>query len=87
MSSPLSPLLSPLSPIAGAHGALQLLTETDPASEMIRRAVRLEAAPDGRSVLLVDTDARRPGLQREMRYEITQGELIAVIRAQGADVS
>jgi hypothetical protein len=79
-----SPLLSP---IAGAHGALQLLTETDPASEMIRRAVRLEAAPDGRGVLLVDTDARRSGLQREVRYEITPAELIAVIRAQGADVS
>jgi len=84
MSSPLSPLLSP---IAGAQGALQLLTETDPASAMIRRAVRLEAAPDGRSVLLVDTDSRRPGLQREVRYEITPAELIATIRAQGADVS
>ncbi|HEY2402804.1 MAG TPA: hypothetical protein VGI23_20795 [Steroidobacteraceae bacterium] len=84
MSSPLSRLLSP---VVGAHGALHLLTETDPASGMIRRMVRLEATPDGRSVLLVDTDARRPGLQREMRYEITQGELIAVIRAQGADVS
>jgi hypothetical protein len=33
MSSPLSPLLSP---VVGANGALQLLTETDPASEMIR---------------------------------------------------
>jgi hypothetical protein len=84
MSSPLSPLLSP---IAGAHGTLQLLTETDPASQMIRRAVRLEAAPDGRSVLLVDTDSRRPGLQREVRYEITPAELIAAIRTQGADVS
>jgi hypothetical protein len=84
MSSPLPPLLSP---IAGAHGALQLLTETDPASQMIRRAVRLEAAPDGRSVLLVDTDSRRPGLQREVRYEITPAELIAAIRTQGADVS
>jgi hypothetical protein len=36
MSSPLSPLLSP---IAGAQGALQLLTETDPASEAGRAVV------------------------------------------------
>lgn len=78
---------SPLSPIAGAQGALQRLTETDPASEMIRRAVRLEAAPDGRSVLLVHTDSRKPGSHREVRYEITLAELIAAIHAQGADVS
>jgi hypothetical protein len=84
MSSPLSPLLSA---IAGAHGALQLLTETDPVVEMIRRAVRLEAAPDGRSVLLVDTDSRRPGVEREVRYEITPAELIAAIRTHGTDVS
>jgi hypothetical protein len=78
---------SPLSPRAGAHGALQLLTETDPASEMIRRAVRLEAASDGRSVLLVDTGSRRAGRQREVGYEITPAELIPAIRTQGADVS
>jgi hypothetical protein len=71
---------SPLSPRAGAHGALQLLTETDPASEMIRRAVRLEAASDGRSVLLVDTGSRRAGRQREVGYEITPAELIPAIR-------
>jgi hypothetical protein len=67
----------------GAHGVLQLFTETDPASEMIRRSVRLEAAPDGRSILLVDVDARRPGIHREMRYEITPAELVAVIRRHG----
>jgi hypothetical protein len=78
---------SPLSPIAGAQGALQLLPETDPVAEMIRRIVRLEATPDGRSVLLVDTDSRRPGLHREVRNEITPAELIAAIRTQGADVS
>ncbi|MGF6808381.1 hypothetical protein OKW30_003507 [Paraburkholderia sp. Clong3] len=39
------------STIPSAHGALQLLTETDPVSELVRRAVRLEAAADGRSVL------------------------------------
>jgi hypothetical protein len=71
------------SPHAGAQGALFLLIEIDPVSELIRRAVRLEAAPDGRSVLLIDTDARKPGVHREARYEITPAELIATIRAQG----
>jgi hypothetical protein len=50
-----------------------------------RRPTR--SRPDGRSVLLVDTDSRRPGVQREVRYEITPAEPIAVIRTQGADVS
>ena len=71
------------SPTSGAQGALYLLTEIDPVSEMIRRAVRLEATPDGRSVLLIDTDSRKPGIHRETRYEITPAELIAAIRAQG----
>jgi hypothetical protein len=80
-------MFSPSSPIARAHGALQLLTETDPVVEMIRRAVRLEAAPDGRSVLLVDTDSRKPGVERKVRYEITPTELIAAIRTHGTDGS
>ncbi|MFL9989717.1 hypothetical protein PQR18_41850 [Paraburkholderia sediminicola] len=65
---------------------LYLLTEIDPVSEMIRRAVRLEAAVDGRSVLLIDTDSRKPGIHREARYEITPADLIAAIRAQGSGV-
>jgi hypothetical protein len=69
-------------PNAGVHGTVQLLTEIDPVSEMIRRAVHLEAAPDGHSVLLIDTDSRKPGIHRETRYEITPAELIAAIRAQ-----
>ncbi|KNE75185.1 atpase (plasmid) [Candidatus Burkholderia crenata] len=73
-------------PNAGVHGTLQLLTEIDPVSEMIRRAVRLEAAPDGRSVLLIDTDSRKPGIHREIRYEITPAELIAAIRARGTEL-
>ncbi|MFM0514912.1 P-loop NTPase family protein [Paraburkholderia sp. RL17-373-BIF-A] len=73
------------SPFAGAQGTLQLLTETDPVSEIIRRNVRLESAGDGRSVLLVDLDLRRPGIPREYCIEITAGELIALIRAQGTE--
>ncbi|MFM0069045.1 hypothetical protein [Paraburkholderia aspalathi] len=73
---------SPHFPV-GAHGTLHLLTETDPASGRTRRDVHLEAAPDGRSVLLVDIDARRPGIHRAVRYEITPAELVAVIRRHG----
>jgi hypothetical protein len=38
-------------------------------------------------VLLVDLDARKLGSQREWRVEITPEELIALIRAQGTEVS
>jgi hypothetical protein len=42
-----------------------------------------EASADSRSVFLIDQDQRRSGTQREVRYEITPAELIAVIRARG----
>ncbi|WP_375542314.1 type II toxin-antitoxin system RelE/ParE family toxin [Paraburkholderia sp. CNPSo 3274] len=64
---------------------LPLLTEADSASALVRRTVHLETTADGRSVLLVDRDARRPGVQREYRIEITTGDLIALIRAHGAE--
>jgi hypothetical protein len=35
---------------------------------------------------LVDVDQRKPGTQREVRYEITPAELIAAIRAHGAEL-
>jgi hypothetical protein len=72
---------------SGAHGTLSLLTEIDPQTETIDRTIRLEASADGRSVLLVDLDARKLGSQREWRVEITPEELIALIRAQGTEVS
>jgi hypothetical protein len=55
----------------GAHGALLLMTETDPLNSSVRRAVRLEASADGKSLLLVDVNSRKPGIHREVRYEIT----------------
>jgi Mrp family chromosome partitioning ATPase len=70
----------------GAHGALHLLTDSDALTASVRRTVRLEAAADGRSLLLVDIDSRRPGIHREVRYEITPAELIAAIRAHGAEL-
>jgi hypothetical protein len=35
---------------------------------------------------LIDVDQRKPGTQREVRYEITPAELIAAIRAHGAEL-
>jgi hypothetical protein len=72
---------------SGAHGTLSLLTETDPHTETINRAMRLEASADGRSVLLVALDMRKLGSQREWRLEITPDELISLIRAHGTEVS
>ena len=48
--------------------------------------MRLEATPDGKSLLLIDVDSRKPGMHREVRYEITPAELIAAIRAHGAEL-
>ena len=62
------------------------MTETDSATLTVRRTVRLEAAVDGKSLLLIDVDTRKPGIQREVRYEITPAELIAAIRAHGAEL-
>jgi hypothetical protein len=36
--------------------------------------------------LLIEIDERKPGIHREVRYEITPAELIAAIRAQGAEL-
>lgn len=52
----------------------------------MRRLVRLDMAPDGRSLMLVDIDMRRPGAAREVRHEITSAELLAAIRAGGTAV-
>jgi len=69
-------------PARGAFGAMTLITEYDAAGNRTRW-LRLEPATDGRAVVLVEVDERKPGIHREMRYEITPSELIAVIRAHG----
>ncbi|WP_107709332.1 MULTISPECIES: hypothetical protein [unclassified Paraburkholderia] len=48
-----------------------------------KQALDQESATDGRAVVLLEVDERKPGIHREMRYEITPSELIAVIRAHG----
>ncbi|MFL9934945.1 hypothetical protein P0D88_38760 [Paraburkholderia sp. RL18-103-BIB-C] len=70
----------------GAHGTVHLLTYSDALTASVRRTMRLEATPDGKSLLLIDVDTRKPGIHREVRYEITPAELIAAIRALGAEL-
>ena len=67
----------------GASGTMTLITEYDVAGSPIR-VLRLESATNGRAVLLLEVDERKPGTPREVRHEITPSELIAVIRANGA---
>lgn len=59
---------------AGAHE-----TETG----RLCHSLKLQASADGESVMFVDVDERKVGIQREYRYEITIGNLIALIRSRG----
>jgi len=70
----------------GAAGAMSLLSEHlgDPAQPC--RQVRLQASPDGKTLLMVDIDQRKAGTLRTVCYEITPAELIAAIRAHGAEL-
>ena len=76
--------------INGATGTMILMSERaserDDTTGQDVRVLRLEAAADGKAVLLIDVDQRKPGIHREIRYEITAAELIAAIRAQGAEL-
>jgi hypothetical protein len=65
---------------------MTLLTEHDDATGREVRTLRLESSEDGKSILLIEVDERKPGVHREVRYEITPAELIAAIRAQGAEL-
>ncbi len=71
--------------IAGASGVMTLLTEIDPAANHVLRSLRLQTANQGKSVLLIEVDGRKPGLPREVCYEITPAELIAAIRSHGSE--
>jgi hypothetical protein len=70
----------------GSSGAMALLTEFDDAGAREVRTLRLEATEDGKGILLIEIDERKPGIHREVRYEITPAELIAAIRAHGAEL-
>jgi len=43
-----------------ARGAVHLLTDSDAITASIRRTVRLEATPDGKTLVLIDVDQRKP---------------------------
>jgi hypothetical protein len=70
----------------GSSGAMTLLTEYDDATARELRSLRLESTEDGKGILLIEVDERKPGIHREVRYEITPAELIAAIRAHGAEL-
>jgi hypothetical protein len=70
----------------GSSGAMTLLTEFDDANTREVRSLRLQATANGKGILLIDIDERKPGVHREVRYEITPAELIAAIRAHGAEL-
>jgi hypothetical protein len=73
-------------PRSAATGAMTLLTEFDDTTGQEVRSLKLEPAADGKAVLLIEIDERKPGIHREVRYEITPAELIAAIRAHGAEL-
>ncbi len=81
----MTPTSLPKTVTTGSVGAVPLLAEYDDQDTLLR-SVRLEATDDSRSVTLIDRDMRKPGTLREVRYEITPAELIAVIRAHGAEL-
>jgi hypothetical protein len=70
----------------GAAGEMVLLTQYDTPTGRLCRSLRLGASEDGKSLRLIETDERKVGIQREYRFEITTGELIALIRAHGAEL-
>lgn len=72
--------------VKGASGEMSLLTQHDAESGRLCRSLQLSASEDGKSVLLIETDERKVGTQREYRFEITTGELIALVRAHGAEL-
>lgn len=72
--------------IKGAAGEMSLLMQHEVKTGRLCRSLTLRASEDGRSVQLIECDERKAGTQREYRFEITTGELIALIRSHGAEV-
>jgi hypothetical protein len=69
--------------VTGASGEMGLLTQCDTETSRLCRSVHLQASGDGKTVVLVEVDERKVGIQREYRFEVTAGELVALIRAEG----
>ncbi|MGI4982818.1 MAG: hypothetical protein ACRYGL_05730 [Janthinobacterium lividum] len=71
----------------GAIGAMSLLSERVSEDAPLCRQVRLQTSRDGKTIVMIDLDQRKPGVMRAVCYEITPAELIAAIRAHGAELS
>lgn len=72
--------------VKGTVGEMELLTQHETKTGRLCRSLRLEASDDGKSIVLIEIDERKVGIQREYRFEITAGDLIALIRAHGAEL-
>ncbi|HEX7911979.1 MAG TPA: hypothetical protein VF534_28340 [Paraburkholderia sp.] len=72
--------------VMGASGTMGLLTQHETDTGRLCRSLSLEASDDGKTVVLVEVDERKVGIQREYRFETSTGELIALIRAHGAEL-
>jgi len=71
----------------GATGAMSLLSELVIEGGPPCRQVRLQTSRDGKTIVMIDVDQRKAGVLRAVCYEITPAELIAAIRAHGAELS
>ena len=71
----------------GATGAMSLLFEQIADGVTPCRQVRLQPSQDGKTIVMIDLDRRKPGVLRSVCYEITPAELMAAIRAHGAELS
>ncbi|WP_244438921.1 hypothetical protein [Paraburkholderia dilworthii] len=67
----------------GAKGVMTLGQETDIAGEEMLNMQHLEASPDGRFVLLVETERSEWGVQQLTTYRISAQRLIELMRAEG----
>lgn len=73
--------------ITGATGGMSLLTQHEVETGRLTRSLGLRASDDGKSVRLIESVERKTGVPHEYRFEITTGELIALIRTHGVLVS
>ncbi|WP_027780304.1 hypothetical protein [Paraburkholderia caledonica] len=67
----------------GAKGVMTLGQETDIAGEEMLNMQYLEASPDGKYVLLVETERSEWGIQQQTSYRMPAKRLIELIRTQG----
>lgn len=72
--------------VRGAVGEMALLAQHEAETGRLCRSLRLEARDDGKSVVLIEVDERKVGIRRESRFEITTGDLVALIRAEGIEL-